>query len=210
MCILNLFHVRQYLRGFSFLSLLPAREYFINPPHHRYQRQLLALNDAHPFWSAEKLAATLHERAMKALLDRPSGAVIEVPFRPGRERIRQILRKAGTKSFRGSRKPLLTSRHIRDRLQFATAHQDFDFNKVVFSDEKIFRIRPGAVSVRCWRRKGENRFKAKYTIPTTAKSEGIMVWAAMDSAGKVIVCRCPKKVNAAAYQACIPTPHVCW
>ena len=31
----------------------------------------------------------------------------------------------------------------------------------------------------------------------------------MDSARKVIVRRCPKKVNAAAYQACIPTPNVC-
>ena len=59
--------------------------------------------------------------------------------------------------------------------------------------------------MQCWRRRG-NRFKAKYTVPTAAKSEGVMVWAAMDATGKVIVRRCPKKVNAAAYQ--IPSPNV--
>ena len=78
---------------------------------------------------------------MKSLSDRPSGAVVQVPFQPCPERVRQILRAAGVESFRGSCKPLLKSRHIQDRLEFATTHQDFNFKKAVFSDEKTIRIR---------------------------------------------------------------------
>ena len=67
--------------GFQFLVFVTCTG--ITPPHYRYQRQIFAPNDAHPFWSTEKLAATLHGCAMKALLDRPSGAVIQVPFQSG-------------------------------------------------------------------------------------------------------------------------------
>ena len=44
----------------------------------RYQRRLLQLNYNHPFWSAAQLVESLHAQTMKALLNRPSGAVVRV------------------------------------------------------------------------------------------------------------------------------------
>lgn len=55
-----------------------------------------------------------------------------------------------------------------------------------------------------WRRKGD-RFKAGYTVPTVGQQDGIMVWAAMNGRGEVIVRKCPPKVNGLGYQAILKT-----
>lgn len=68
----------------------------------------------------------------------------------------------------------------------------------MFSDEKIWRIRQGG-KVRVWRRKGK-RFDAKYTVPTVSKADGVMVWAAINGAGEVIIRRCPTTVDSKGYQ----------
>ncbi len=74
----------------------------------------------------------------------------------------------------------------------------FDFSQVVFSDEKIWRIRPGG-RVRVFRRRGD-RYNPKYTVKTVSKSVGVMVWCAINGRGDVLVRRCPEKVDAEAYQ----------
>jgi hypothetical protein len=53
--------------------------------------------------------------------------------------------------------------------------------------------------VRVWRRKGK-RFDGRYTVPTVAKAEGVMVWAAINSDGEVVIRRCPTTVDSAGYQ----------
>jgi hypothetical protein len=85
------------------------------------------------------------------------------------------------------------------RLEFAKEYLGKNFDKVVFSDEKMFRFRPG-LQVGVWRRRGESRLQAKYTVKTTQRSEGVMVWAAMNSSGQCIVKLCPKKVKSEQYQ----------
>ena len=78
---------------------------------------------------------------------------------------------------------------------------------MVFSDEKMFRFRPG-YSVGVWRPKGADRYSAKYTVKTTQRGEGLMVWAAINLKGEYIVRRCPKKMKADDYQElladCLP------
>jgi hypothetical protein len=37
-------------------------------------------------------------------------------------------------------------------------------------------------------------------MPSVAKSDGVMVWAAINGKGRVIVKRCPKVVDSRAYQ----------
>ena len=69
-----------------------------------------------------------------------------------------------------------------------------------FSDEKMFRFRSG-LSVGVWRRKGADRFSAKYTVKTTQRGEGVMVWAAINSKGETCVRLCPKKMKETDYQA---------
>ncbi len=74
----------------------------------------------------------------------------------------------------------------------------FDWQRVVFSDEKIWRIKPGG-HVRVFRKRGD-RYKARYTQKTVGKSVGVMVWCAINGAGQLVVTRCPETVDATAYQ----------
>jgi len=37
-------------------------------------------------------------------------------------------------------KPLLTEKHWKNRLQWAKAHRNFDWNKVIFTDESTFQL----------------------------------------------------------------------
>ena len=97
------------------------------------------------------------------------------------------------------RKPLLTKGHREKRLKFVQKMASQDWSRVIFSDEKIFRVRPGG-KVKCWRMVSESKFLPKYIIPTVQKAEGLMVWAAMKSSGAISIRRCPPKLNAAGYQ----------
>jgi hypothetical protein len=45
----------------------------------RYKRAAVALNRKHPFWSAAELIQEFYDREMKAISNRPPGAVIHVP-----------------------------------------------------------------------------------------------------------------------------------
>lgn len=78
------------------------------------------------------------------------------------------------------------------------------WKRVVFSDEKMWRVRPGG-KIRCWKPKNASKFEAKYSLPSVAKSQGVMIWAAINGKGKVIIRRCPPKVNSAAYQDILAT-----
>lgn len=122
----------------------------------------------------------------------------QVPLIPNAMTVGRWLKAEGVYSCWAAGKPLLTTRHIETRLLFANAHMGFNFYKVVFSDEKIWRIRQGG-KVRVWRRKGK-RFDARYTVPTVAKAEGVMVWCAINGLGQVVVRRCPTTMDSKGYQ----------
>ena len=112
--------------------------------------------------------------------------------------VRRWLRAEGVYSCWAAGKPLLTTRHIKKRLEFANKHMVFDFSKVVFGDENIWRIRQGG-KVWVWRRRCK-RFDAHYTVPTVSKAEGVMVWCAINGAGELVVRRCPTTVDSLGYQ----------
>ena len=141
----------------------------------------------------------------------------QVPYKPNVRTVQRFLNISGVGYCKASRKPLLTQRHMAQRcfvpwvyvvrsplslyiyfrLTYAKKYLDKGFTNVVFSDEKMFRFRPG-MSVGVWRPKGADRYSAKYTIKTTQKGDGVMAWAAINSKGEVIVRRCPKKMKASA------------
>ena len=123
----------------------------------------------------------------------------QAPPKASRYRVRDWLREAGIYSCWAARKPLLSTTNIRKRLDFAKKMSGYDWSRVVFSDEKIWRIRPVNEHVRVWRRRGD-RYDAKYTAKSVAKSLGVMVWCAINSKGQIVFKRCPETLNAAGYQ----------
>lgn len=75
-------------------------------------------------------------------------ACFQIPHKPHRRTIHRLLNKMGFRSIRASRKPLLSRINIKKRLEYARQHRRFDWSRVIFSDEKLFRLRPGN-PVRC-------------------------------------------------------------
>ena len=99
-------------------------------------------------------------------------------------------------------KPLLTRLHKSRRYVFARRYGQWtvdQWKRVIFSDEKMFQVRPGG-KIRGWMPRSAGRFASHYSIPSVAKPEGLMVWAAINGRGKLIVRRCPPKVNSVEYQ----------
>ena len=126
-----------------------------------------------------------------------------VPFKPSPWRIREVLVHMGMVSRRAVYKPLLRGHHKRDRLEFARQHKGWSvdqWRKVIFSDEKIFRVRPGG-TVKLWIPKTAKTFDARYTIPAVQKAEGLMIWAGMNGKGKLCLRRCPPKMRSTDYQS---------
>ena len=123
----------------------------------------------------------------------------QIPPRPSRRTVSRILVESGYRSLRSKKKPLLTRTHRLKRMDFAKKFANYPWKGVIFSDEKIFRVRPGA-RVRCWVAPNDSRFLPKYLTSSVQKPEGVMVWAAMKSSGAICLRRCPPKMNAAAYQ----------
>ena len=191
----------------------------------RQERDVVRCASLHPAWGAERIAAYCHSNMVKALLNRPPGAKVEVfnfpwalyvfivtvtvlkhpctvqvPHRMSHDTVTRILREAGFRSVRPARVPLLSATNKRKRLLFAKRHLKYQhWGKVIFSDEMIFTVRPGS-KVRRWIPRNANKFSPKYAHLTVAHPEKVMVWAAMDSSGAICLRRCPEKVKAKEYQ----------
>jgi hypothetical protein len=105
------------------------------------------------------------------------------------------------------KKPILNPLKAKKRMSFSRKFLRWsvaDWSRVIFSDEKVFSVRPGG-TLRCWRPKTASKFVGRYVQNVVQKAESIMVWAAINGKGKVIVRRCPRKVKAVDYQGILST-----
>lgn len=100
------------------------------------------------------------------------------------------------------RKPFLNWTNRRKRVLWARKFKSRsvqDWKKVIFSDEKLFRLVPGG-HIKCWRAANKGKFEAKYLNNVVQRPEALMVWCAINGSGRLILKRCPKKVKAGDYQ----------
>ena len=117
--------------------------------------------------------------------------------------MRRFLKELGFVNRRVVKRPMLTNKHIKARNIFWRKYQKWtvqQWQDVNFSDEKMFRTRPG-VLVRSWRQKSGSKFEPKSVQTTVQKPLGLMVWVAMNGKGRLILRRCPTKFKAVDYQA---------
>eukprot|EP00667_Euglena_gracilis_P024148 EG_transcript_27605 len=159
------------------------------------ENSLRSLSKKQPFWGAGKVRDVLFKEQMDAISKKPPGSVVQIPPRLSVRHTRRVLDRMGQKSVRAAKKPLLTAIHKKRRVAFAKQYQQRSFDRVIFSDEKVFRVRPEG-KVRCWVSKNDSKFLAKYTIPTVQKAESVMVWAATKAEGSICLRRCSRRMNA--------------
>lgn len=100
--------------------------------------------------------------------------------------IRRALQKSGYKAVKKVKKPLLSARHRKQRLEFARTYQEWtveDWKRVVFSDEtKVNRICSDGIQ---WTWKKDGKTSISKTTKGTVKFGGgnIMVWGCITAHG---------------------------
>ena len=110
----------------------------------------------------------------------------------GTNTLSRTLRKNGLKSGEKKKKPQLSAKNIKARLDFATSHQDWtsdDWNRVIFSDEtKINRFNSDG---RTWFWSRDPTALNDHSVQPTVKhgGGGIMLWGCMCTKGVGFACK---------------------
>lgn len=212
----------------------------------------------HPFWSLSRFALEMDKWERASAAARPVGAVVVIPPKASACTIRRCLphlvilmtgteigigtgtvhfrylEKNGIKNYRAARTPLLTPRHMRNRVKWARSHMTYNFQQVcyhsiaeccsgdcwsfeclcnvtgmlqvIFSDEKRFAVYNDG-PVRVWRL-AKDRYRQGRTRGTVKHSSSVMMWLAIDSRGRSRLIRCAHRQDSAAYQSEVLQPNL--
>jgi transposase len=139
---------------------------------------------ANPTWSAKEIS--------QEILSPPSVRTIQ----------RRLHDEFNLIARRPAKKPLLSSKNIKDRIAFCRKYRHWTVDmwaKVLFTDESMFH--QFNVLRQYVRRPVNKRYDVRYTQPTVKHSPSIMVWGSFSGAGKGNLHFLPKgvRMNAALY-----------
>ncbi len=157
----------------------------------REDRSIVRMATKDRFLSARKLANKFKEE---------TGKIISY---------KSVIQAAGLKARIPARKPLISLKNRRQRLEFAKEHHVWtqgQWDKVFFSDESKFNLMGNDGRNFTWRRPGE-RLSTKCVKKTVKFGGGsVMVWGIMSAAGVGPLVRIQGTVNADVYKR-ILTQH---
>lgn len=117
--------------------------------------------------------------------------------------IARVLKKRGLKSAEKKKKPLLSQKNIRSRLDFAKSHQDWtsdDWERVIYSDEtKINRFNSDG---RAWFWSRDPNALNEQSVQPTLKHGGgrIMMWGCMTAKGVGYSCKIDSTMDQHLYK----------
>lgn len=126
--------------------------------------------------------------------------------------IRRRLKEGGLQNRVPARKPALTARHKSERLQFAATHLNYNFDKTIFMDEKVFCSSDnGRVSL--WR-PDNTRYLEPNVLPNRQSGRitiGFWGWMCKNGPGELV--EITGRMNAVRYKeiledTLIPTANV--
>jgi len=116
--------------------------------------------------------------------------------------IRNVLKEDGLKAYVKKKKPLLTTRHKKARLQFAQKYSEWtveDWKRVIWSDEtKINRFGSDGLQY-VWKKPGEPLSEREITSTVKFGGGNIMVWGCMGWEGVGVLTEIQGKMNAEQY-----------
>lgn len=137
----------------------------------RTDMQIKRLVSQKPFLSAAQIKAEL------------PGILDDVSCRTVQHRLHSEL---GFKARRPARKPFLTKKMRKKRLEFCRAHANWtaeQWSTVMFSDESVFR-QFGNFKTTVRRPPGSSAFSPQYVVPTVKHPPSVMVWGAFSARGR--------------------------
>ena len=147
-------------------------------------------------------------------------AVEETPFAPLKTIKRQLrlqasestmarrLEENGIKVYKAAKKPKLNDSHKLERLDFAAAHSNTDWSKVVFSDECAISSAQGTGLNFVRRHRGQRYEQRNIQKVTASGRESIAVWASFTVNGPQQIVKVEGKLSAQQYIQRILSRHV--
>ena len=149
-------------------------------------------------------ASDIH-RSMRAILDLPVSVWT----------VRRRFRAAGLPARRPAKKPFLTKRHKKARLEWARLHESWtpeDWRHVVWCDETGFRLWSDR-GPRYVRRKVGERYRADKVVRTVKKGDGkILAWGCFSSVGVGPIHRISGNMTGTSYHSILvrKAMHYIW
>lgn len=145
----------------------------------RDERQVLADSAAHPFKTSTEIAATLNEALGKKTMSSSF--------------VRKLLFKNGRKAFVARKKPLLTEKMKKKRVEWCRKYQDMptDFwRKIIWSDETMIQLTFGEDGRFVRRASWQNPFEPKYLRKTVKHPLKVMFWGCFSThkIGRLHIC----------------------
>ena len=98
---------------------------------------------------------------------------------------RRVHQDLGYRKIKAKRKPLLTKKHIKDRLEFIRNHSEWgeeEWRSVLWSDEATFYVSDGSGKY-VWRKPGSDPYQEKMIAKTVKFPAYIMVWGCFGYGG---------------------------
>ncbi|KAF9412565.1 hypothetical protein HW555_008655 [Spodoptera exigua] len=112
--------------------------------------------------------------------------------------IRNGLRRAGIRNRKPAKKILLTEAHKTARVRFARDYRDFDFSRVIFTDEKSFKS--SQIGRRHLWRVNNTRYEPRNVLPNNESGRVVVnMWAWMSAAGPGELVYIPGRATGATY-----------
>lgn len=112
--------------------------------------------------------------------------------------VRQRLRECGLHHHIPAIEAKLTERHLEDRIKFCEENQGLDWDRVIFSDEKVFRTFSHR-KLHLWRPKNE-RYNPKYVQQIQVSGRvSCGVWGFITSMGVGDICEISGRMNSKEY-----------
>jgi hypothetical protein len=140
------------------------------------RRRITQLANNHPKWSCKRIAQTAANRGSPLV----SGMTIY-----------RNLKDSGIFHFVPKKVPLLTEKHIRDRLAWCEKYKNFNWENVVFTDESTFQLFRDVCKE--WARKRPTKMVAKY-------SPKFMIWGGISMRGKTEIHIVEGSIDSEYYQ----------
>jgi transposase len=97
---------------------------------------------------------------------------------------RRLHDELGLKAYRPAKKPSLSPKNVRDRLEFCRRHRHWttdEWSKVLFSDETC--VRQFSNYVPLVRRPPGQRYNRRYIVPVVKHSPSVMLWSCISAHG---------------------------
>ena len=124
------------------------------------------------------------------------------------ESVRKILFKRGFKSYIAKKKPFLTKKMIKKRMDFCKKYSSMttnDWSNVIYSDESYIEINMGCIMNRIRRCSFQNPYAPKFTAKTSKHPLKVMIWGCFNRKGPGRIYVCKGNMNSDQYLTVMET-----